>query len=59
MKMLYILISLVLLVSIFAILYPPNGNIEGDELLAMEERITKSENIVECLEEHNHKTYFT
>ncbi len=58
MKTLYALISLILLVSAFCIFYPLGKDVSDNDMLVLKERIIELENIVECLSDHNHNTYF-
>lgn len=58
MKTLYVLIPLILMGSAFLFFYSSGLDVSDDEVHIMKERITKLENMVECLSDHNHKTYF-
>ncbi|SVC15449.1 uncharacterized protein METZ01_LOCUS268303, partial [marine metagenome] len=57
-KTLYVLIPLILMTSAFLIFYSSGRDVSDDEMLINKERITELGNIVECLSDHNHKTYF-
>ena len=58
MKHVYGVVFLIVLVSSLWIFYSSREPVSDVRLASIADRITQLENTIECLEQHNHKTYF-